>query len=102
MTSNYFYELNRNERSRTRDALSSYVNNLSIFDMDSIRSQAGMLSILTSQSDEVTRYTAVNGQVFIFEKTWIRFNSFKIKGHSNESMFAPFWIFSQVLIYKTC
>jgi hypothetical protein len=35
--------------------LIQYVNNLSISDMDSVRTQAGMLSMITSQTDEITR-----------------------------------------------
>jgi len=60
MTSDSFYEINRNLRSKARDALIIYVNNLSISDMDSLRTQAGMLSTLTIQTDEISR----NSEVF--------------------------------------
>jgi len=59
MTSNSFYEINRNLRSRARDALIVYVNNISISDMDSLRTQSGMLAILTSQTDEISRNSEV-------------------------------------------
>ena len=62
MTSDSFYEINRNLRSKARDALIIYVNNLSISDMDSLRTQAGMLSTLTIQTDEISR----NSEVFYF------------------------------------
>ena len=52
------FENRRNQRSNTRDALISFVNNISISDMNSIRSQASMLAMLTSQTDEVTRKSA--------------------------------------------
>jgi hypothetical protein len=60
MTSNSFYESNRNLRSKARDSLISFVNMISISDMDSLRTQAGMLSMLTSQTDEITRNSGVN------------------------------------------
>ena len=53
------YEINRNLRSQARDALISFVNNISISNMDSLRTQAGMLSILTSQTDEISRSSEV-------------------------------------------
>ena len=54
------YELNRNKRSKTRDALIVFINNISISDMDSVRTQIGMLSMITSQTDEITRKSEVN------------------------------------------
>jgi hypothetical protein len=62
MTSNSLYESNRNLRSQARDSLISFVNMISISDMDSLRTQAGMLSILTSQTDEITRSSEVQLQ----------------------------------------
>ena len=53
------YESNRNKRSRSRDSLSRYVNGLSVSNMDSIRLQLGMLSILSSESDELSRESGV-------------------------------------------
>ena len=53
------YEANRNIRSQTREALSQFVNSLSISDMDSVRTQISMLSILTQQTDEITRKAEV-------------------------------------------
>ncbi len=53
------YELSRNKRSQTRDSLSQYINNISISNMDSVRTQLGMLSMLTSQTDELSRKSAV-------------------------------------------
>ena len=32
-----------------------YINNISISDMDSVRTQSGMLTMITSQTDEITR-----------------------------------------------
>ena len=49
------YEVNRNQRSHVRRILIQYINNISIFDMDSIRPQSGMLAMITSQTDEITR-----------------------------------------------
>jgi len=54
------YESNRNKRSQSRDSLSKFVNNLSISNMDSVRIQLGMLSMLTLQSDELSRSSQVN------------------------------------------
>ena len=51
--------MNRNLRSKARDALIHFVNNISIFDMDSIRTQVGMLAMITSQTDEITRQSEV-------------------------------------------
>jgi len=65
MTLNSIYEINRNIRSKARDALIVYVNNISIFDMDSLRTQSGMLALLTSQTDEISR----NSEVFYNPKT---------------------------------
>jgi hypothetical protein len=59
MTSTSMYESNRNLRSQARDSLILYVNMISISDMDSLRTQAGMLSMLTSQTDEITRSSEV-------------------------------------------
>ena len=58
MTYGLYYS-NRNKRSRSRDSLTRYVNGLSISNMDSIRLQLGMLSILTSESDELSRESGV-------------------------------------------
>ncbi len=65
MTLNSIYEINRNIRSKARDALIVFVNNISIFDMDSLRTQSGMLALLTSQTDEISR----NSEVFYNPKT---------------------------------
>ncbi len=53
------YESLRNSRSLARDALGSYLNSLSISDMDSVRTLLGILSLLSSQTDEITRHFAV-------------------------------------------
>jgi hypothetical protein len=60
MTSNSLYDKFRNLRSQARDSLIAFVNMISISDMDSLRTQAGMLSLLTSQTDEITRNSEVN------------------------------------------
>ena len=52
--------MNRNERAKERDSLISFVNAVSISDMDTVRTQAGMLSMLTSQIDEISRRSEVN------------------------------------------
>ncbi|RNA25490.1 polycystin-1-like isoform X2, partial [Brachionus plicatilis] len=49
------FEENRNERADLRDYIANFVNNLSISDVSSVKSQASMLKELTSQTDEVTR-----------------------------------------------
>jgi hypothetical protein len=67
------FESNRNKRSQSRDVLSKYVNNLSISNMDTVRIQLGMLSILASQSDELSRKSLV---IFLSE---IKRNKFKLK-----------------------
>jgi len=54
------YELKRNKRAKARDSLISYVNAISISDMDTVRTQAGMLSMLTSQIDEISRRSEVD------------------------------------------
>jgi hypothetical protein len=59
MTSNSLYESNRNLRSKARDSLIEFINIISISDMDSLRTQACMLSMLTSQTDEITRKAGV-------------------------------------------
>ena len=53
------YELNRNHRSETRDALISFASKIGITSMDNIRTQLSMLSLLTSQTDEITRKSYV-------------------------------------------
>ncbi len=53
------YDLNRNERAKARDFLISFVNSISISDMDTVRTQAGMLSMLTSQIDEISQKSEV-------------------------------------------
>ena len=54
------YNANRNKRAKTRDALSMFVNGLSISDMDSVRTQLGMLSMISLQTDEISRSFGVN------------------------------------------
>ena len=54
------YNVNRNRRSRAREALSLFLNGLSISDMDSVRTQLGMLSIISIQTDELSRASEVN------------------------------------------
>lgn len=53
------YELNRNKRSEARRVLSKFLNSLSISNMDSVRTQLGMLSMLSSQTDEMSRNSLV-------------------------------------------
>ena len=60
ITDSYLYNINRNKRSKARYSLAKYANNFSISDMDSIRIQLGMLSKLTSQTDEISREIEVN------------------------------------------
>ena len=60
ITSVLLYEINRSQRSKARYALAKYANNFSISDMDSIRIQLGMLSKLTSRTNEITRATEVH------------------------------------------
>ena len=62
------YELNRNERAKARDSLITFVNAISISDMDTVRTQAGMLSMLTSQIDEISRISEVN---ILWLQIWI-------------------------------
>ena len=54
------YESNRNKRSQSRDFLSKFVNNLSISNMDTVRTQLGMLSMISIQTDEISRSFGVN------------------------------------------
>ena len=63
MTSNSLYEKNRNLRSQARDSLIAFVNMICISDMDSLRTQASMLSMLTSQTDEITRNSEVKNLI---------------------------------------
>ena len=60
ITNDYLYWISRNQRSQARDALAEFVNDLSISDMDTVRTQLGLLSKLTSQTDEISRKTGVN------------------------------------------
>ncbi len=53
------YNINRNLRSKARDALAAFINGLSISDISSVRTQLGMLSMMTSQTDEISRNTGV-------------------------------------------
>ena len=73
MTSNSLYQINRNLRSKARDALFAYINNISISDMDSLRTQAGLLSILTSQTDEIARNSVVltNIKTFFYSSSFV-------------------------------
>ena len=61
------YNVNRNKRAKTLDALSKFVNSLSISDMDSVRTQLGLLSMISSQTDEISRAFAVNLLNFLSE-----------------------------------
>jgi len=54
------YESNRNKRSQSRDSLSKFLNNLGISNMDSLRIQLGMLSMLTIQTSELSRKSQVD------------------------------------------
>ena len=60
------YNINRNQRSKARDSLSLFINGLSISDMDSVRTQLGMLSLISSQTDEISRATEV---IYIIENS---------------------------------
>jgi hypothetical protein len=53
------YWKSRDQRSQARDALALYLNGFSVSDMDSVRTQLGMLSMITSQTDEISRETEV-------------------------------------------
>jgi hypothetical protein len=53
------FESNRNKRSQARECLSHYLNKISISSMDSVRMQLGMLSMITSQTNELNRKTQV-------------------------------------------
>lgn len=53
------YEVNRNLRSKARDSLIAFINALSISTMETVRTQAGMLAMLTSQTDEISRIAEV-------------------------------------------
>lgn len=55
MTNSDIYETHRNKISQTRYALAYFLNTLSISNMDSIRTQLGVLSKLTSHSNEISR-----------------------------------------------
>jgi hypothetical protein len=68
------FHINRNKRSNTRDALASFINGLSISDMDSVRGQLGMLSLLSIQTDEISRTCVVN-ELSIIKQTFLMFNS---------------------------
>ena len=57
------YESNRNKRAQTRDSLSQYLNKISISSMDSVRMQLGMLSMITSQTNELSRRTQVKSHL---------------------------------------
>ena len=74
---NILYESNRNLRSQTRDSLSQYINNISISTMDSVRAQLGMLSLLTSQTDEISRKAEVKNALENFVKIF-KLNKTKI------------------------
>jgi hypothetical protein len=65
--SSYMYELNRNQRSHVRRILIQFINNISIFDMDSIRTQSGMLAMITSQSNEITRDIQVDEKTYLIK-----------------------------------
>ncbi len=61
---NFLYDQFRNTRSQSRDSLSKYINNLSISTLDSVRTQLGMLSLLSSQTDELSRNSEVDNYFF--------------------------------------
>jgi len=65
------YNINRNKRAKTRDALSKFVNSLSISDLDSVRTQLGLLSMISSQTDEISRAFAVILEKFLSETKFI-------------------------------
>ena len=55
----FIYNINRNKRANTRDALVKFINDLSISDMDSVRTQLGLLSLISGQTDELSRASGV-------------------------------------------
>jgi hypothetical protein len=59
------YEANRNYRANVRDKIVSFVNDLSVFDMDSIKAQGSLLASLTTQTDEITRKSGVSLKINI-------------------------------------
>jgi hypothetical protein len=65
--------------------LSKFVNSLSISDMDSVRTQLGLLSMISSQTDEISRAFAVN-QINFKANLSLFLKIFKLKGCNNESM----------------
>jgi thiamine phosphate synthase YjbQ (UPF0047 family) len=52
------YDDEHNSNSHLKDTLVSFINNISISDMASIRSQASMLAMLTQQTNEISRASA--------------------------------------------
>ncbi len=85
----YQYDLNRNKRSQARDSLINYINNISIFDMDSVRTQLGMLVMVTSQTDEISRNSGVNLNPKFTEEIKFEIFFFSIfKDYCRESMYS--------------
>ena len=60
------YQANRNKRSKSRDSVAKFLNNISISNMDSVRTQVGMMSMFASQTDELSRYSLVDKNKFHF------------------------------------
>jgi hypothetical protein len=77
---NILYEYYRNQRSSLRDTLVvSFINDMSISDMDSIRTQLGMLTMMSSQTNEITRQTQVCFSINFCYFKRIPKNNFPIK-----------------------
>jgi hypothetical protein len=95
------YNLNRNKRAKARDSLSQFINGISISDMDSVRTQLGMLSMLSSQTDEISRLTQVNILKFRFKNIKTFTSDFKCIGCNNESMHSLESIFAHLFVYET-
>jgi hypothetical protein len=60
----FIYNINRNKRANTRDALVKFINDLSVSDMDSVRTQLGLLSLISGQTDELSRASGVSKHFF--------------------------------------
>ena len=87
------YDLNRNQRSKTRDSLIGYINSISISNMDSIRTQIGMISMITAQTDEISRNSEVNVfNNFRINKVIHVFSKINIKIKKRDKRFFKFYL----------
>lgn len=81
------YLANQNLQAQLRQYLSSFINNISVSNIDSILQQSAMLNELTSSTDSITRTMAVKLFPIIKITNKKGLIQYKLKGFGDKPMY---------------